>query len=128
MIDRSILREIESRAGYAPEEVHGVTPRLVELLREALDRHGYRHVRIVASGGFDAAKIRRFEELGVPVDVYGVGSALVHGGGFDHTADIVRVGGREVAKEGRRYRTNPRLHPVDWQSLVPAGEWARSSS
>src|SRR2546428_2986910 len=100
MIDRSILREIESRRGHAPGDIRGVTPGLVELLRDALDRHGYSHVKIVASGGFDAAKIRRFEGLGVPVDVYGVGSALVHGSGFDHTADIVQLERRNVAKEG----------------------------
>jgi len=128
MIDRSILREIESRGGHAPGEVHGVTPRLIELLRDALDRHGYSHVKIVASGGFDAAKIRRFEGLGVPVDVYGVGSALVHGSGFDHTADIVQLEGRNVAKEGRRYVASDRLHPVDWKSLVGEPDWARFSS
>jgi nicotinate phosphoribosyltransferase len=112
----------------AGSELRGVTPRLVELLREALDRNGYKHVRIVASGGFDAEKIRRFEELRVPVDVYGVGSALVHGAGFDHTADIVRVEGRPLAKTGRRYIASDRLHPVDWPSLVGEPDWARSSS
>src|SRR5207302_64988 len=45
MIDRSILHEIESRSGYAPEEVHGVTPRLVAPRRQALARPGYRQVR-----------------------------------------------------------------------------------
>jgi len=128
LIDRSILRELEESGGEAQGQLRGVTPRLVELLREALDRHGYAHVRIVASGGFDADKIRRFEALGVPVDVYGVGSALVHGPGFDHTADIVRVDGRPLAKTGRRYLRSDRLHPVDWRTLVAEGDWARSSS
>ncbi|MDQ2951437.1 MAG: hypothetical protein M3R54_04170, partial [Chloroflexota bacterium] len=101
LIDASILREINAAGGVAPDEsIRGVTPRLIFLLRRALDEAGYAHVRIVASGGFDARKIRRFEELAVPVDVYGVGSALVTGTGFDHTADIVRVGGRELAKTG----------------------------
>src|SRR5439155_477537 len=86
------------------------------------------HALIVASGGFDAEKIRRFEQLGVPVDVYGVGSALVHGSGFDHTADIVRVDGRELAKEGRRYIASDRLHAIDWKALVGERDWARSSS
>jgi nicotinate phosphoribosyltransferase len=128
LVDRAILRELEQREGVAQGELRGVTPRLVELLREALDQSGYRHVRIVASGGFDAEKIRRFEELRVPVDVYGVGSALVHGAGFDHTADIVRVDDRPLAKTGRRYITSDRLHPVDWRSLVGDPDWARSSS
>jgi nicotinate phosphoribosyltransferase len=146
LVDRALLRELEEKEGVATagagaqgagapgrgaelvEPLRGVTPRLVELLREALDQSGYKHVRIVASGGFDAEKIRRFEELGVPVDVYGVGSALVHGSGFDHTADIVRVEGRPLAKTGRRYMASERLHPVDWPSLIGEPDWARSSS
>jgi nicotinate phosphoribosyltransferase len=128
LVDRAILRELEEKEGVAVGELRGVTPRLVELLRDALDRNGYRHVRIVASGGFDAEKIRRFEDLHVPVDVYGVGSALVHGSGFDHTADIVRVGGRPLAKTGRRYIESQRLHQVDWRSLVSEKDWAHSSS
>lgn len=121
MVDLAIVRELAERAGRTERgEVRGVTPRLVQLLRDALDASGYRHVRIVASGGFDAAKIRRFEELGVPVDVYGVGSALVHGTTFDHTADIVRVAGRDVAKIGRSYLPSERLHTVDWSSLLGA--------
>src|SRR5437867_6443938 len=128
MIDRAVLRELEEKGGETTDDVRGVTPRLVELLREALDRQGYPHVRIVASGGFDAAKIRRFEQLGVPVDVYGVGSALVHGAGFDHTADIVRVDGRPLAKTGRRYIESDRLKAVDWRSLIGEAEWVRSSS
>lgn len=127
LIDLSVLRELEARAGLAEDRVGGgVTPRLIVLLREALDPAGYAHVRIVASGGFDAAKIARFEELGVPVDVYGVGSALVHGEGFDHTADIVRVEGRELAKVGRRYIGSERLERVDWDALAGATETARS--
>lgn len=119
LIDKAVLDELRERDGVATsDDVRGVTPRLVELLREALDGAGYEHVRIVASGGFDAAKIRRFETLGVPVDVYGVGSALVHGSGFDHTADIVRVNGRDVAKTGRRYTPSERLHTVDWTALT----------
>jgi nicotinate phosphoribosyltransferase len=128
LIDKSVLKEIGDAEGVTQGREHtGVTPRLVFLMRRALDDAGYGHVRIVASGGFDAKKIRRFEELGVPVDVFGVGSALVSGSGFDHTADIVRVSGKVMAKTGRRYDTSDRLHPVDWQALVSEADWARSS-
>jgi nicotinate phosphoribosyltransferase len=128
LIDKAILREIEQSDGVAGEEIRGVTPRLIAILRSALDAAGYGHVRIVASGGFDAEKIARFERLGVPVDVYGVGSALVHGSGFDHTADIVRLEGRDVAKVGRAYRDNPRMRDVDWRALVGERAWAHSTS
>ncbi|MBI3521605.1 MAG: quinolinate phosphoribosyl transferase [Chloroflexi bacterium] len=128
LVDASILRELEATGGIARDDVRGVTPRLVELLRNALDQAGHRHVRIVASGGFDREKIARFEALGVPVDVYGVGSALVAGEGFDHTADVVRVGGRDLAKTGRAYTPSARLHDVDWSTLVERSTWARSTS
>jgi len=128
MVDLAIVRELAEHQGRAQPEVRGVTPRLVELVREALDRGGYQHVKIVASGGFNAEKIRRFEELGVPVDVYGVGSALVHGTTFDHTADIVQVEGRDVAKVGREFIASERLHRVDWRTLVEESEPARPSA
>jgi nicotinate phosphoribosyltransferase len=129
LIDKAVLREITEAGGETRDgDVRGVAPRLIFLLRKALDDAGYAHVRIVASGGFDAMKIRRFEELAVPVDVYGVGSALVSGTGFDHTADIVRVNGRPMAKTGRRFIASERLHSVDWRSLVSEKDWARSSS
>ena len=54
------------------------------------DPSGHPGVRIVASGGFDAARIRAFEERGVPVDAYGVGSSLIRGDN-DFTADVVLV-------------------------------------
>ena len=120
MIDASVVEEVRLARGRAAGELKGVTPRLVEILRASLDRNGYPHVKIVASGGFDAARISRFEELGVPVDVYGVGSELLQAGGsaFDFTADIVRVEGAPLAKVGRAYAANPRLEAVDWAALV----------
>ena len=69
-------------------------------------------MRILVSGGFDAAKIARFESDGAPVDAYGVGSSLLRGQN-DFTADVVRVDGRPVAKVGRHERPNPRLGRVD---------------
>jgi nicotinate phosphoribosyltransferase len=90
----------------------GVNPVLVARVREALDRAGHERIQIVVSGGFDAAKIRHFEELGAAVDAYGVGSSLVRGEN-DFTADVVKLDGRDCAKAGRRFRPNPRLELVD---------------
>lgn len=89
----------------------GVNPRLVERVRGALDGEGFGEVKIVVSGGFSVAKIRRFEAAGVPVDSYGVGSALMQGD-FDYTADVVQVEGKPLAKVGRWYRENPRMERV----------------
>jgi nicotinate phosphoribosyltransferase len=90
------------------QERRGVTAELVRRVRRALDGAGHAHVRIVVSGGFDSERIARFERDGVPVDAYGVGSALVRGEN-DFTADVVRVDGRPCAKVGRGERPNPRL-------------------
>jgi nicotinate phosphoribosyltransferase len=106
LVDRSLWDEM---GDFKPT---GVNERLVRKVRDALDADGFEHVRIVASGGFDAAKIRRFEEDGVPVDSYGVGSSLIRGSN-DFTADIVLTDGRPSAKWGRRFRPNPRLSLVE---------------
>jgi nicotinate phosphoribosyltransferase len=106
LVDRSLWEEM---GGYDPR---GVNPRLVEHVRRALDEGGYPDVKIVASGGFTAERIERFETLGVRVDAYGVGSSLIRGQN-DFTADVVLVDGVPCAKVGRRYAPNPRLQPVD---------------
>jgi nicotinate phosphoribosyltransferase len=105
LVDRSLWNEM---GDFDPR---GVNERLVLKVREALDRDGFEHVRIVASGGFTAEKIAAFEQLGVPVDAYGIGSTLLRGTN-DYTADIVMTDGRPSAKVGRRYRPNPRLELV----------------
>jgi nicotinate phosphoribosyltransferase len=92
-------------------EEAGVNATLVRLVRDELDAHGYRDVRIVVSGGFTADRIRDFEAGGAPVDAYGVGSSLIRGSN-DFTADIVMSGGRPAGKVGRELRPNPRLSRV----------------
>ena len=105
LVDRSLWNEM---GDFDPR---GVNERLVRKVREALDRDGFERVKIVASGGFTADRISAFEEAGVPVDAYGVGSSLIRGDN-DFTADIVMTDGRESAKVGRRFRPNPRLELV----------------
>ncbi len=118
-----------------PELDLGVTPRLVFNVRRALDsawqrwdlpaaweeqaREFCRNVKIVVSGGFNPNRIREFERLGVPVDIYAVGSYLFNNNGAtvtDFTADVVRVKvhGRwlDMAKVGRKPCDNPDLERV----------------
>jgi nicotinate phosphoribosyltransferase len=107
LVDKSVIPQM---GRFRPT---GVNPQLVWNVRNALDADGFRAVRIVVSGGFDVEKIRQFEEAGVPVDAYGVGSSLFGGQGrFDFTADVVMVNGQPRAKVGREYRPNPRLERV----------------
>ena len=113
----------------------GVTPRLVFNVRNGLDaawekwhlpqswqeraRDYCRGVKIVVSGGFNPDKITRFEHLGVPVDIYAVGSYLFNNNGrtvTDFTADVVRVKVHgqwvDMAKVGREPCDNPDLQRV----------------
>jgi nicotinate phosphoribosyltransferase len=106
VVDRSLWDQM----GYFKPS--GVNPQLVWNVRRALDRDGFKGVKIVVSGGFTVEKIRDFEQQRVPVDGYGVGSSLFQGR-FDFTADVVLLGGQPCAKVGREYRPNPRLERVD---------------
>ncbi|MFH1995840.1 MAG: nicotinate phosphoribosyltransferase [Candidatus Omnitrophota bacterium] len=89
----------------------GVTPELVRKVRTALDREGFRSVKIVVSCGFDERKIKEFNRMNVPYDFVGVGSAVFKTS-RNFTADIVKVEGNDCSKVGRRYRPNPRLKKV----------------
>ena len=106
LVDRSLWDEM---GDFNPQ---GVNERLVRKVRAALDDAGFDEVRIVASGGFTVEKIKAFEEQGVPVDSYGIGSSLSRGSN-DFTADIVVTDGKPAAKVGRRRRPNQRLERVE---------------
>lgn len=129
------LRDVSVQPLGDPALDLGVNPRLVFLVRKALDsasdvwdipaewrdraREYCRAVKIVVSGGFRPEKIRRFEKLGVPADIYAVGSFLFSNDGptvTDYTADVVRVkvAGEwvDMAKVGRTPLENPQLERV----------------
>lgn len=122
LIDRSLYRDPEL---WGREDLRGVNPHLVRKVREALDAEGFEYVGIFVSGGFTPAKIRRFEEEGLPIAGYGVGSSLLgHGdasegviSSFDFTADIVEVEGEPESKVGRWLWENPELIRLDWDRL-----------
>jgi nicotinate phosphoribosyltransferase len=105
LVDRSLWDEM---GDFDPR---GVNERLVRKVQGALDAAGFGDVKLVVSGGFTVERIRAFEERGVPVDAYGVGSSLIRGEN-DFTADVVLLEARPVAKVGRRLRPNPRLELV----------------
>ncbi|WCK57577.1 hypothetical protein PP175_26290 (plasmid) [Aneurinibacillus sp. Ricciae_BoGa-3] len=123
---------------------NGVNPRLVHLLRTKIDgfwtelvadmnytdletarplaKAFCEDIKIVVTGGFNAEKIKRFEEVHAEVDIYGVGSSLLenssaNGTNNDYTADIVQVKIQDtfypLAKVGRGVATNPDLKPYD---------------
>lgn len=109
MVDQFFCRNPEIMGTFDPR---GANPTLLFALREALDKEGFQHVKIIATGGFNADRIRKYEEAGVPVDIYGVGGSLLKINiGF--TGDNVLIDGKHEAKAGRLFRDNPRLTLVD---------------
>ncbi len=106
MVDRSLWPQM---GRFDPR---GVNPQLVWNVRNALDAAGYDVVKIVASGGFTSEKIRAFEAAGVPVDSYGVGSALIRGEN-DFTADVVAAWtARSAARPAARTLPTDRVSSV----------------
>ncbi|MDM7274832.1 MAG: nicotinate phosphoribosyltransferase [Thermoprotei archaeon] len=75
---------------------------IVEEVRWALDAKGYKHVKIIVSGGLDEAEV---EELRDVADAFGVGTSIAAAPSVDLSADIVEVyvnGGWEPrAKRGK---------------------------
>jgi len=113
----------------------GVNPRLVFNVRQGIDnaweswdlsedwkeagKEYCSNVKIVVSGGFNPEKIRKFEKLGVPADIYAVGSYLFNnsdGTSTDYTSDVVRVKIHgewiDMAKVGRKVGENENLERV----------------
>ncbi len=122
------------------DDPFGVSPKLVRLVRAALDEawrawdvpdhlveaaQAYcQQIKIVVTGGFNAARIAEYERENVPVDVYGVGSSLLRNdrdSNTDFTMDVVRVQidgvWHDVAKVGRQPNDNADLQPVDLSTL-----------
>jgi len=90
----------------------GVSPELVWKARRRFDELGLKDLKIMVSGGFGTEKISLFEKLGVPVDMYGVGSTLLKQK-IDMTADVVEVEGKPFAKVGRKKGDFSRLTSVN---------------
>ncbi len=74
----------------------------LDLMREVrweLDRHGYSHVKIFASGGIDVEYILYLAPV---CDAYGVGGAIADAPMIDYSLDIVEVNGEDRSKRGKR--------------------------
>jgi nicotinate phosphoribosyltransferase len=73
-----------------------------DLMREVrweLDRNGFEHVKIFASGGIDVEYILHLNPV---CDAYGVGGAIADAPMIDYSLDIVEVAGEDRSKRGKR--------------------------
>ncbi len=72
---------------------------LMQEVRWELDRAGYQHVKIFASGGIDEDDILHLNPV---CDAYGVGGAIAAAPMIDYSLDIVEVNGEDRSKRGKR--------------------------
>ena len=72
---------------------------LMQEVRWELDRNGFEHVKIFASGGIDVEYILHLNPV---CDAYGVGGAIADAPMVDYSLDIVEVAGEDRSKRGKR--------------------------
>lgn len=82
-----------------PGSRRGDMARILEEVRWELDLRGYRHVKIMVSGGIDENEILRLNDF---ADGYGVGTAISNARTVDFAMDIVEIEGRPIAKRGKK--------------------------
>ena len=73
----------------------------LDLMREVrweLDRNGFEHVKIFASGGIDVEYILHLNPI---CDAYGIGGAIADAPMIDYSLDIVEVDGEDRSKRGK---------------------------
>ncbi|AKX33812.1 nicotinate phosphoribosyltransferase [Spiroplasma litorale] len=95
------------------ENIKGVNIILVNMLREKLDKNGFKNVKIIVSSGFDENKIKYFEKNNACVDIYGVGEALTKNK-ITFTGDVVKVNQKEQSKYGRKFVESLRLKSIKY--------------
>ncbi len=71
-----------------PSSRRGNMRAIVEEVRWTLDLHGYKHVKIVVSGGIDEKSLVELRDI---VDAFGIGTSVSFPPSIDISADIVEV-------------------------------------
>jgi len=82
-----------------PGSRRGDFRRILQEVRWELDLRGFRHVRLIASGGLGEEEVRALRDA---ADGFGVGTSLSNAPTLDYALDIVEVEGVPFAKRGKR--------------------------
>ena len=99
---------------------------LMQETRWELDRNGFSHVKIFASGGIGVDDILHLNPI---CDAYGVGGEIAAAPMVDYSLDIVEVNGEDRSKRGKRGGRKRLLELTDGSHLViPTNAEARPGS
>lgn len=108
---------------------------IIDIAREVrweLDLRGFKHVKILVSGGLDEETVQKLTESSV-VDGFGVGTSISNADTIDFAMDIVEVNGKPIAKRGkysgrkkvfRRFEGKSVVYEVKGANEVAEGEEA----
>ena len=92
----------------------GVSAAAIWSLRKALDKAGFKKVKIVGSSGFSPAKCRMMAAANAPLDVIGTGSYLPDQWSETYaTSDIVAYDGVPLVKLGREFLLKKRSEATE---------------
>lgn len=92
---------------------------LMEEVRWELDRAGFGHVKMFASGGIGVEDILHLNPV---CDAYGVGGSIASAPMIDYSLDIVEVAGEDRSKRGKRGGRKSLFRlPDGSHETVPAG-------
>src|SRR5689334_9086495 len=81
-----------------PSSRRGDFYKILEEVRWELDLRGFRHVKIITSGGIDEYEILQLNPV---VDAYGVGTSIANAPVVSFALDIMEIEGRPMAKRGK---------------------------
>lgn len=82
-----------------PGSRRGDFAEIVREVRWELDARGYRHVKIMVSGGIDDTNMKGLVEAGA--DGFGVGTSISNAPTINFAMDLVEMRGKPVAKRGK---------------------------
>jgi nicotinate phosphoribosyltransferase len=104
-----------------PGSRRGDFRKILQEVRWELDLRGFRHVRLIASGGLGEEEVRALRDV---VDGFGVGTSLSNAPTVDYALDIVEVEGVPFAKRGK-WSGRKQVHACGAcgrRSVLPAGD------
>ncbi|MGL4647747.1 MAG: nicotinate phosphoribosyltransferase [Mycoplasmoidaceae bacterium] len=81
-------------------ELYGVNHELILLIRKKLDEKGMHQTKIIATSGINIDNINEFNKLNTPVDIYGIGSALIKNS-VHFAGDLIKINDKYESKFGR---------------------------
>ncbi|HEX9204590.1 MAG TPA: nicotinate phosphoribosyltransferase [Candidatus Deferrimicrobiaceae bacterium] len=104
-----------------PGSRRGDFRKILQEVRWELDLRGFRHVRLIASGGLGEEEVRALRDV---VDGFGVGTSLSNAPTVDYALDLVEVEGVPFAKRGK-WSGRKQVHACGAcgrRSVLPAGD------